>query len=240
MKIPPVSKLARWFEPYGLTHAQRLFLLPYFGVQSVLDPTKGHAVAGFNDAINASPFTGALLRKLQASPEGRALLQAKPLYSSENLNVADLQGLPEGSMGRAYAKFMTSHAFSPDDRAKVRFTLDPELAYVSARYRQVHDFWHVLCGLPPTILGEVSLKAFEAAHTGLPSAIVSASIGSLSLSSSADRKAYVNTYLPWAWSAGRSCACLLSFDYLGAMGDDVPAVQRRLRITPAPSPPLAR
>ena len=36
------------------------------------------------------------------------------------------------------------------------------------RYRQVHDFWHVLCDLPPTVLGEVALKWFELKATGLP------------------------------------------------------------------------
>ena len=45
---------------------------------------------------------------------------------------------------------------------------DEELAYVMSRYREVHDFWHVLSGLPPTELGEITLKWFEAVQTGLP------------------------------------------------------------------------
>jgi len=36
------------------------------------------------------------------------------------------------------------------------------------RYREVHDFWHVLCELPPTVLGEITLKWLEAVQTGLP------------------------------------------------------------------------
>ena len=42
---------------------------------------------------------------------------------------------------------MTSHGFLADERAQVRFVDDPELAYVMLRYRQVHDFWHVLAGM---------------------------------------------------------------------------------------------
>ena len=32
------------------------------------------------------------------------------------------------------------------------------LAYVMQRYREVHDFWHVICALPTSVAGEVALK----------------------------------------------------------------------------------
>jgi ubiquinone biosynthesis protein COQ4 len=58
-------------------------------------------------------------------------------------------------------KYIDQHDFSPDERTVVRFMMDEDAAYVMTRYRQVHDFWHVLADLPPTILGEIALKAFE-------------------------------------------------------------------------------
>ena len=229
------TKKEQYLEAYELSLAQRAFVLPWFGVQAVLDPTKGRAVAGFNDAINTRRFTSALLRKLESSSEGRALLRAKPLLSTATLDVAALKLLPAGSLGASYAAFMDSHGFSPDDRAPVRFTTDADLAYVSARYRQVHDFWHVLCGLPTTVLGELALKAFEAAHTGLPSAYVSASVGALSPAlGAAERAEYASKYVPWAWTAGRACGCLLSFDYEGNLAQDVAGLRQRLGILPAP------
>lgn len=57
----------------------------------------------------------------------------------------------------------------------------PELAYVMARYREIHDFLHVLTGLPPTVEGELALKTLEAVQTGLPMAALSALGGPLSL-----------------------------------------------------------
>jgi ubiquinone biosynthesis protein COQ4 len=53
---------------------------------------------------------------------------------------------------------MNGHIYSPNDRTAVRFIDDAELAYVLLRYRQVHDFWHVLLALPTTILGELAQK----------------------------------------------------------------------------------
>ena len=51
-------------------------------------------------------------------------------------------------------------------RPAVRFVDDLELAYVMARYRQVHDFWHVLSGLETDVFGEIALKWFEFMQTG--------------------------------------------------------------------------
>lgn len=65
------------------------------------------------------------------------------------------------TLGGAYHKYVHAHGFSPDERSPVRFMTDTELAYLMVRYRQIHDFWHVLADLPPSLLGEIALKAFE-------------------------------------------------------------------------------
>eukprot|EP01047_Picozoa_sp_COSAG01_P018273 COSAG01_NODE_987_length_12316_cov_167.856348_1_plen_135_part_00 len=44
---------------------------------------------------------------------------------------------------------------------------EPELAYTMSRYREVHDFLHVLTGLPPTVEGELALKTLEAVQVRL-------------------------------------------------------------------------
>lgn len=38
---------------------------------------------------------------------------------------------------------------------------NPELAFAMTRYREVHDFLHVLTALPPTVEGELALKTLE-------------------------------------------------------------------------------
>lgn len=49
------------------------------------------------------------------------------------------------------------------------------------RYREVHDLWHVLSGLPPTVEGELALKWFELVQTGLPVCALGAVVGPLAL-----------------------------------------------------------
>jgi ubiquinone biosynthesis protein COQ4 len=68
---------------------------------------------------------------------------------------------PEGSFGSSYNSFMTQRGFQAAERPPVRFVDDTELAYVATRYRQVHDFWHVIFDCHTSLLGETGLKALE-------------------------------------------------------------------------------
>ena len=113
--------------------------------------------------------------RMERHPVGRAVLIDRPTLTATTLD-EQLRGLPPESFGGAYAKFLEMHAFDPDERSEVQFVDDADLAYVMTRYRQVHDLWHVLYGLPPSLLGEVALKWLEAAQTGLPMAAMAARV----------------------------------------------------------------
>eukprot|EP00951_Prasinocladus_malaysianus_P042860 scaffold526756_cov36-Prasinocladus_malaysianus.AAC.2 len=58
--------------------------------------------------------------------------------------------------------FKSNGPLKPAKNISVRFVDDPELAYVAARSREVHDFWHVLFDCHTNVLGELALKAVEA------------------------------------------------------------------------------
>ena len=75
----------------------------------------------------------------------------------------------------------TFQGFSPDARLPVHFVDDPELKYVMLRYRQTHDLFHSILGMPPHMLGEVAVKWVEAIQTGLPMCALGAFFGPLRL-----------------------------------------------------------
>lgn len=56
----------------------------------------------------------------------------------------------------------------PDSRVLSKYIKDAEHAYVMQRYRNIHDYLHVLCGVPADFFGEVVLKYIEDVQTGLP------------------------------------------------------------------------
>lgn len=86
----------------------------------------------------------------------------------QDKSVAHAWDLPEGTFGHAYAKFMGDRKFLAGDRPPVRFIDDVDLAYVAARAREVHDFWHVLFGCHTNVFGELALKAVELVQVCLP------------------------------------------------------------------------
>lgn len=108
-----------------------------------------------------------------------------------------------------HSKRLTAHPFltpslppSPPP-AKVQYITDPELAYVMQRYRECHDFFHLVCSMPVSSLGETVVKIFEAAHFGLPVAYLSSLAGPLRLSWE-ERKMLVQELGPWAVRMGKA------------------------------------
>lgn len=223
---------SRYFLPYKLSLAQRAFLVPYFGVGALLNPVRGDLVAGFGD-VTAGPMLQRLHEKLKSSPAGRELLRNKPLITENNLSTPLLRGLSDGTFGKLYIEFMDHHGYSADERSEVRFMMDPDLAYTMARYRQVHDFWHVLSGLPPTVEGEIALKCFEFRVTGLPVAALGGLLGQVKLNAQELSRLY-SVYLPWAVRAGGACGDLMSYPYELSLAKPLEQVRQELSFEPAP------
>ncbi|QDZ18165.1 ubiquinone biosynthesis protein Coq4 [Chloropicon primus] len=177
-----------------------------FGVMS---PQRADLVAALGETTGES----ALERnreKMLVTKEGRSIMNHRPRIREETL--MELKVLPETTFGGSYWKFMSKRGFSPDERPPVRFVDDEELAYVATRYREVHDFWHVIFDCPTTILGELALKTLEYQQTGLPMCALSVAGGQFRLNH-ADRRILFAHYLPWALRTGSRCKHLLSIEY---------------------------
>ena len=69
------------------------------------------------------------------------------------------------------------------------------------RYRECHDFYHTICGLPTSIRYELALKAFEFANLGLPMSGLGAVLGPLRISPK-HRAELIGEYYPWALRCG--------------------------------------
>jgi ubiquinone biosynthesis protein COQ4 len=146
MKLNSVSRL------------QRSILLPYFGLGALYNPVRGDLVAGLGDITVSEKHLLKQLKHMESCEDGQRLLLTKPVITQESLKKTISASLPPSSLGYIYNEWMNLHKFSPDERTPDRFIQDPNLAYVMTRYRQVHDFWHILCDLPPTVIGELIVK----------------------------------------------------------------------------------
>ncbi len=206
------------------------------------DPKRADMIALLGELTSSSALPLIRTRMLE-SASGRRILEERPRIrfsgsASGELalhgSASSLGSLPEGSFGHAYGQFLLRHDFSPEDRAEVKFVEDGELAYILQRYREVHDFWHVLADLPPSVPGEIAIKWLEMVQTGLPVAALSALVAPLRLTH-AERSLLLNVYLPWAVKTGSSCAYLLSVPYEDLLGSPLSQVRKDLKFESCPS-----
>ncbi|CAL9174553.1 unnamed protein product [Musa hybrid cultivar] len=110
-----------------------------------------------------------------------------------------------------------------------------ELAYVATRAREVHDFWHVLFGLPTNLISESALKVIEFEQMFVPMCALSV-VGASSRFSRKQRALFFQHYLPWAVKAGVACTDLMSVYYEKHFHENLEDVRRKWGIIPCPDP----
>ena len=167
-----------------------------------------------------------------ASPTGRRILRDRPRLTSTSLNLPYLRSLPPNTVGRTYIEWLDREGVSPDTRSEVRYINDPECAYVMQRYRECHDFYHALTGLPTVREGEVALKAFEFANTLLP--MTGLSIASAATLKKVERKRFAQTYLPWAVKNGLRSKDVINVYWEEQLERDVGELRAELGVEPPP------
>lgn len=167
-----------------------------------------------------------------ASPTGRRILRDRPRITSASLDLPRLRSLPAGTVGATYVAWLDREGVTPDTRAHVRYVDDEECAYVLQRYRESHDFYHALTGLPVVREGEVALKAFEFANTLLPMTGL-ATFAAFTLRRG-ERRRFVDTYLPWAVKNGLRAKDVINVYWEEEMETDVVDLRKALGIEPPP------
>jgi ubiquinone biosynthesis protein COQ4 len=229
----------------------RLGLLIQQAATALGDPTRADAVAAVGELTGHWALQD-LRRAMQNHEVGRRLLRERPLVTKDNIPYEKLLSearrdiVDSGSVrinptditfGQAYGLYLLQNGFDPDARDPIRYIDDPELAYIMLRYRQCHDFWHALTDLPPTVLGELGLKWLELFQTGLPSAALSSSVASFSLSLP-EQQILWSVYLPWALRVGQqrmAFGTLMNIHYEQEWDTNLQELRDRYHIEPAPS-----
>jgi len=117
----------------------------------------------------------------------------------------------------------------------VRYIDDPELAYIMQRYRESHDFYHVLLGFGVSLPAELVVKWFELANFALPVAALSSAFGPLAMEAS-ERRRLIRTYGRWALECGGSSQCLIGLEWERLWEKDLVELRREVGVTKPPVP----
>ena len=194
------------------TATERFTLTAVSALTALLDPTRADMVAALGETTGLTALAR-LQSHMHSHPVGSQILQQRPHLTAATLDLDKLRTLPTDTFGGAYVAWMDKYKYSPDDRSEVRYIEDEELAYIMQRYRQTHDFCHVLLDLPPTVLGEVVIKWFELAQTQLPMTFLSAMFGPLSVGPADWRRLLQSGAFAWASKVGTTSELLLNVKF---------------------------
>eukprot|EP00457_Paulinella_chromatophora_P010059 gb/GEZN01010146.1/.p1 GENE.gb/GEZN01010146.1/~~gb/GEZN01010146.1/.p1 ORF type:complete len:319 (-),score=49.25 gb/GEZN01010146.1/:273-1229(-) len=196
----PSSTALDWSSTYTstpLSPPAKAFLAGGSSVLALMNPFRADMIAALGE-VTADPWALSHMHaSMSKNEEGRLILSLKPRISDRAIKEWGLHQRPEGSFGRAYASFLASHQYRPDQRTPVKYVKDIEQAYVMQRYREVHDLLHVLTGLSTRVYGELVLKWLELLQTGMPMCGIGAFVGPLRLSL-ADKALLATQGIPWA------------------------------------------
>lgn len=197
-----------------------------------VDSLREDLVAALGETT-ATPFFIYRLRDVMlSSSTGRRILRDRPRITSQTLALERLRSLPENSVGHVYASWLAREGVSPDTRDNVKFIDDEECAYVMQRYRDCHDFYHAITGLPVFVEGEVALKAFEFANTLLP--MTGLSVLAATRLKPKERSRFWRIYLPWGLLNGLGSQELITIYWEEVLERDVIDFRRHLGIEPPP------
>jgi len=141
---------------------------PWTAIQSVRnfaltvwDPTRSDIKQGVNALIYGAlrnPSPERIRRLGETSPGLMALYEEG--YDPE-MTVERLERLPDGTLGREYARFIRSNQIDPlGDLLELERPKNP-LEYMFRRAYKLHDVLHVVLGCDTSVLGEVRIVSYS-------------------------------------------------------------------------------
>ncbi|WEW57528.1 Ubiquinone biosynthesis protein [Emydomyces testavorans] len=183
-----------------LTPIERGALAIGSAVGSILNPRRGDLIATLGETTATPFFIYRLRDAMLSNPTGRRILRDRPRITSQTLSLPYLRSLPPNTVGYTYAAWLDREGVSPDTRSSVQYIDDEECAYVMQRYRECHDFYHAVTGLPIVVEGEIALKAFEFLNTLIP--MTGLSVFAAVRLKPEERQRLWSIHLPWAIRSG--------------------------------------
>lgn len=132
------------------------------------DPANPYYGPLLNACLDSETYAK-LARAWRESPAGRRLLDERPSLQGRELDLEALARLPEGTLGHEFVRYFRDNGIEPFITA---FPIASDVDYLSKRYRETHDIFHVITGYATDEPGEMELQAFVLGNLGLRQAVM--------------------------------------------------------------------
>lgn len=212
---------------------EKLLMMAGSSLGAYLHPERNEFIVALGESTAISPVLRKLQHQMLSDPTGRRILKERPRITSTSLDLDYLRSLPENTIGRSYITWLDREGVSPDTRVPVKYIDNEELAYIYQRYRECHDFYHAITGLPIIIEGEIAVKVLEFMNIGIPMSGLGALFAPLRLKPSQKERLY-NIYYPWAFKNGLNAKPLINVYWEEILTEDIDEFRRKIGILKPP------
>lgn len=216
-----------------LYNIEKMMMFVGSGIGAYFHPERNEFIVGLGEATAIKPVLKRLQRQMLSDPIGRQILKERPRMTSTSLDLEYLKSLPSNTIGNTYIQWLEKEGVSPDTRVPVRYIDDAELAYIYQRYRECHDFYHSITGLPIIIEGEIAVKVLEFMNIGMPMSGLGALFAPFHLRKHQMNRLY-SVYYPWAIKSGLESKPLINVYWENILEDDVNEFRERMGIEQPP------
>jgi ubiquinone biosynthesis protein COQ4 len=127
------------------------------------DPADPYYGPLFNACLDGETYAR-MARAWRASAEGRRLLDERPTLQGRELDLEALARLPAGTLGHEFVRYYRDNGIEP---FVTTFPIESDVDYLSKRYRETHDIFHVITGYGTDETGEMELQAFVLGNLGV-------------------------------------------------------------------------
>ncbi|MDC0720314.1 Coq4 family protein [Nannocystis bainbridge] len=196
-------------------------------VRLVRDTDRLDLVFALADAFDDSPG----LRRMLARPEVKTYLE-RPLAPLQ-LKLEALRTLPEGSLGREFARFLDARKLDPNGVYHSAADTVGDAALMKLHLERSHDLWHTVLGFDTDVAGELGLQAFYIAQLQSPLGhlLLSAGLlnGMLFQYEDGDRRMEAITR---GWRLGQTTRPLFGADWAAMLTWPIEQVREHFGISP--------
>lgn len=212
---------------------ERALMFVGSAIGSYFHPERNENIVALGESTAIAPVLRRLQRQMLSDPVGRQILKERPRITSTSLDLDYLRSLSDNTIGKTYINWLDREGVSPDTRVPVRYIDNEELAYIFQRYRECHDFYHAITGLPIIIEGEIAVKVLEFMNMGMPMPGLGALFAPLRLKPSQKERLY-NIYYPWAIKSGLNSKPLINVYWEKILEKDINELRQELGIEQPP------
>lgn len=216
-----------------LSAFESLVMMAGSSLGSYLHPERNEFIVALGESTAFTPVLRRLQHQMLSDPVGRQILKDRPRITSESLDLTYLRLLPSNTIGSAYIQWLDREGVSPDTRVPVRYIDNEELAYIYQRYRECHDFYHAITGLPIIIEGEIAVKVLEFMNIGIPMLGLGGLFAPFRLKPKQRERLY-NIYYPWAFKSGLSSKPLINVYWEKILEQDINEFRKSMGIEQPP------